>query len=86
MVVYGINLVQIGCLVYVSALKKKKQKTLNCLNIWEHWLASPSTGKAAVYCSSLNLTFKSPGGYHLSCKQLAEASEEVGVRRAMGSK
>lgn len=84
MVVYGINLVQIGCLVYVSALKK--QKKLNCLNIWKHWLAPPSTGKAAVYCSSFTLTFKSPGGYHLSCKQLGEASEEVGVRRAMGSK
>lgn len=81
MVVYGMNLVQRGCLVHVSALKKK---SLNCLNIWEHWLAPPSTGKAAAYWSSL--TLKSPGGYHLSCKQLAEASEEVGVRRAMGSK
>ena len=33
MVVYGINLVQIGCLVYVSALKKKKNKKL-----WIAWI------------------------------------------------
>ena len=82
-----------GCLWDESGLdrllgscKYLKKKSLNCLNIWEHWLAPPSTGKAAAYCSSLTLTFKSPGGYHLSCKQLAEASEEVGVRRAMGLK